>query len=85
MSVKHKSIHHHIRTEGSDDDFIAEMTNALNNVVDTADQMGTIVDWGTLTIEPTDEIETYTADGTRQSYTLGVYLKVDSLIIEEDE
>lgn len=85
MTVKHKSIHHHLHTEGSDDDFIVEMTNALNNVIDTAMQMGTTVDWGTLTVEPTDEIQTYTADGARQSYSLGVYLKVDSISIEEDE
>lgn len=85
MTVKHQSIHHHIHSEVSDEQFIIGINEALNNVMETAFAIGKTVDWNTLQIEPTEEIETYTATGERQSYSLGLYLRVDSVSIEEDE
>lgn len=85
MTVKHQSIHHHLHSEVSDEQFIIEINQALENVMQTAYAIGKTVDWNTLQIEPTEEIETYTATGERQSYSLGLYLRVDSVSIEEDE
>lgn len=85
MTVTHQSIHHHIHSEVSDEQFIIGINEALNNVMETAFAMGKTVDWNTLQIEPTEQIDTYTATGERQSYNLGLYLRVDSVSIEEDE
>ena len=85
MTVTHQTIHHHIHSAVSDEQFIIGINEALNNVMETAFAIGKTVDWNTLQIEPTEEIETYTASGERQSYSLGLYLRVDSISIEEDE
>lgn len=85
MTVTHQTIHHHIHSAVSDEQFIIGINEALNNVMETAFAIGKTVDWNTLQIEPTEEIETYTASGERQSYSLGLYLRVDSIGIEEDE
>lgn len=85
MTVTHQTIHHHIPSAVSDEQFIIGINEALTNVMETAFAIGKVVDWNTLQIEPTEEIETYTSDGKRQSYSLGLYLRVDSINIEEDE
>jgi len=85
MSVNHKGIYLRLEANEGDNAFVEEMIGALNRAIDIADSQGTTVDWATLTIEPSDQIETYTADGQRQFYSLGLELRVDSISIEEDE
>lgn len=85
MTVTHQTIHHHIHSAVSDEQFIIGINEALTNAMETAFAIGKTIDWNTLQIEPTEEIETYTASGERQSYSLGLYLRVDSVSIEEDE
>jgi hypothetical protein len=85
MTVKHKTLHQQMDSEVSDEDFIVVINTALDNVIEEAYALGKTVDWNTLQIEPNDEIETFTASGHRQSYSLGLHLRVDSVSIEEDE
>lgn len=85
MTVKHKAMHRRIDSQVSDEDFIVLINTALDSVMEEAFAAGKTVDWNTLQIEPNDEIETFTVNGQRQSYSLGLHLRVDTVSIEEDE
>lgn len=78
--VKHEHILQMIDPQEAD--FPAVVSRAIGDVVSIARDLGTTVDWTTLTIEPGEQFETVSASGVRQRYTLGLMLHVDSVVIE---